>query len=340
MTDRDEEGFGFAPEHDAPIPYMQRIRDYYQTLGYGAPYRWANYAEVPFAPLKKPLAESRIGLITTAAPHQPGKGDQGPGAAVQRRRQVLHGLFRRQRGRARSAHLAYRLRPHAHDGRGQQHLVPAAGAAAGGGSRPDRRGRAALSRRADQPQPPRHPRPGLPGALGAGAGRQGRRGRSRRGLTGVSPDRESGRPSPRSERHPDNRHGMRQGHRRTCRRAAVSVQRFPARQPDRQAARPAVAGVHARTGVAGAARARRRRARRCNRRCAGAPTRAGNSISRISPGCRPRRSRAAAPNSTGRRRSQRRSARSRKRPNSEAVIFCSPAKSWTAVSCLFADGPA
>ena len=80
MTDR-EEGFGFTPEDDAPIPYRQRIRDYYQALGYGAPYRWAHYAEVPFAPLNKPLAESRVGLVTTAAPYQPGKGDQGPGAA-------------------------------------------------------------------------------------------------------------------------------------------------------------------------------------------------------------------------------------------------------------------
>ena len=71
---------GFAPEHDAPIPYMQRIRDYYQGLGYGAPYRWAHYAEVPFRPLEKPLAECRVALITTAAPYQPGKGDQGPGA--------------------------------------------------------------------------------------------------------------------------------------------------------------------------------------------------------------------------------------------------------------------
>jgi D-proline reductase (dithiol) PrdB len=76
-----EDGFGFAPDHDAPIPYRQRISDYYQTLGYGAPYRWAHYAEVPFAPVKKPLAESRIGLVTTAAPYQPDKGDQGPGAA-------------------------------------------------------------------------------------------------------------------------------------------------------------------------------------------------------------------------------------------------------------------
>ena len=80
MTERGED-FGFAPEHDVPIPYMRRIRDYYQALGYGAPYRWAHYAEVPFAPVKKLQAKSRIGLITTAAPHQPGKGDQGPGAA-------------------------------------------------------------------------------------------------------------------------------------------------------------------------------------------------------------------------------------------------------------------
>jgi hypothetical protein len=76
-----EDGLGFAPDHDAPIPYMQRTRDYYLTLGYGNPYRWAHYAEAPFTPLKKPLAECRIGLVTTAAPFQPGKGDQGPGAA-------------------------------------------------------------------------------------------------------------------------------------------------------------------------------------------------------------------------------------------------------------------
>ena len=71
---------GFAPDHDAPIPYMQRIRDYYQALGYGTPYRWAHYADVPFQPLGKPLTECRVALITTAAPYQPHKGDQGPGA--------------------------------------------------------------------------------------------------------------------------------------------------------------------------------------------------------------------------------------------------------------------
>jgi hypothetical protein len=71
---------GFAVEHDAPIPYMQRIRNYYLALGYGVPYRWAHYGEVPFQPLKRPLAECRVALITTAAPFQPEKGDQGPGA--------------------------------------------------------------------------------------------------------------------------------------------------------------------------------------------------------------------------------------------------------------------
>jgi glycine/sarcosine/betaine reductase selenoprotein B len=81
MSDANASEFGFAPEHDAPIPYLTRIRDYYQALGYGAPYRWAHYAEVPFAPLKKPLRLSRVGLVTTAAPYQPGKGEQGPGAA-------------------------------------------------------------------------------------------------------------------------------------------------------------------------------------------------------------------------------------------------------------------
>src|SRR6266404_6160932 len=70
----------FAPEDDVPIPYMQRIRDYYLALGYPTPYRWAHYAEVPFRPLEKPLSRCRVALITTAALYQPDKGDQGPGA--------------------------------------------------------------------------------------------------------------------------------------------------------------------------------------------------------------------------------------------------------------------
>lgn len=72
--------FGFAASHDVPVPYLQRIRTYYQALGYGAPYEWAHFAEVPFSPLAKALADCRVALITTAAPYNPEAGDQGPGA--------------------------------------------------------------------------------------------------------------------------------------------------------------------------------------------------------------------------------------------------------------------
>jgi len=68
-----------ASEHDVPIPYMQRTRDYYLALGFPA-YRWAHFEDVPFTALGKPLAHARVGLITTAAPYQPEAGDQGPGA--------------------------------------------------------------------------------------------------------------------------------------------------------------------------------------------------------------------------------------------------------------------
>lgn len=69
-----------AADHDVPIPYMQRTRDYYVALGYGNPYRWAHSDDVPFQHLAKPLAQARVALVTTAAPYQPGVGDQGPGA--------------------------------------------------------------------------------------------------------------------------------------------------------------------------------------------------------------------------------------------------------------------
>jgi len=68
-----------TPENDVPIPYMQRTRDYYQRVGFPA-YRWAHFADVPFTALAKPLEETRLVLITTAAPYQFGVGDQGPGA--------------------------------------------------------------------------------------------------------------------------------------------------------------------------------------------------------------------------------------------------------------------
>ena len=67
-------------QNDQPLAYIERIRNYYQILGYGVPYEWACHDDIPFAPLRKPLGEARIGIVTTAAPFQPDKGDQGPGA--------------------------------------------------------------------------------------------------------------------------------------------------------------------------------------------------------------------------------------------------------------------
>jgi D-proline reductase (dithiol) PrdB len=71
---------GFVSEDDVPIPYMARTRDYYLAIGYDTPYRWAHNTSAPFQPLRKPLAQSRVAIITTAAPFDPAKGDQGPGA--------------------------------------------------------------------------------------------------------------------------------------------------------------------------------------------------------------------------------------------------------------------
>jgi D-proline reductase (dithiol) PrdB len=70
----------FAPEADQPIPYIERTRNYYLGLGYDSPYVWAHYIDAPFAPLKKPLSKSILGLVTTAVPFDLNKGPQGPGA--------------------------------------------------------------------------------------------------------------------------------------------------------------------------------------------------------------------------------------------------------------------
>lgn len=68
-------------DFDIPIQYMQRTREYYLAIGYDTPYRWAHNIAAPFQPLAKPLAKSRVTIVTTAARFDPTKGDQGPGAA-------------------------------------------------------------------------------------------------------------------------------------------------------------------------------------------------------------------------------------------------------------------
>lgn len=80
MAAASDDQLGFAPDDDAPLGYMKRTRDYYAAIGYATPYRWAHYTSAPFQPLTKPLNQSRVAIITTAAPFDPAKGDQGPGA--------------------------------------------------------------------------------------------------------------------------------------------------------------------------------------------------------------------------------------------------------------------
>ena len=75
MTATDQQ-LNFAPEWDQPIAYIARTHQWYGILGYGNPYRYAQYTEVPFLRPAKPLARSSIALLTTAAPYQADKGDQ------------------------------------------------------------------------------------------------------------------------------------------------------------------------------------------------------------------------------------------------------------------------
>ncbi len=81
MTDSPAVPEDTVRDFDVPVPYMQRTRDYYLAIGYDTPYRWAHNIGAPFQPLTKPLAVSRVAIVTTAARFDPTKGDQGPGAA-------------------------------------------------------------------------------------------------------------------------------------------------------------------------------------------------------------------------------------------------------------------
>ena len=53
------------------VPYMERTREYYRAQGYQRDYQWAHFTDTPFAPLDRPLAECRVGVVTTAMPDTP-----------------------------------------------------------------------------------------------------------------------------------------------------------------------------------------------------------------------------------------------------------------------------
>ena len=48
------------------VRYIDKTRAYYLGEGYAKPYQWAHFDDVPFTALAKPLAECRVGLVTTS----------------------------------------------------------------------------------------------------------------------------------------------------------------------------------------------------------------------------------------------------------------------------------
>jgi hypothetical protein len=58
------------------VRYIDKTREYYLREGYDKPYRWAHFDDAPFTPLKKPLAESRVALISTSEIAQRSAEDQ------------------------------------------------------------------------------------------------------------------------------------------------------------------------------------------------------------------------------------------------------------------------
>jgi D-proline reductase (dithiol) PrdB len=59
-------GRAVDPTHRTFVSYIDKSRDYYMALGYGNPYRWAHFDDVPFASLRRPLPNAVVTLITTA----------------------------------------------------------------------------------------------------------------------------------------------------------------------------------------------------------------------------------------------------------------------------------
>ncbi|MHB8575120.1 MAG: glycine/sarcosine/betaine reductase selenoprotein B family protein, partial [Dehalococcoidia bacterium] len=74
------------------VDYIDRTREHYLSKGFNNPYAWAQFDEVPFTRLNKPLSECRVAVITTAARYQPDKGDQGPYAAYNNSAK-FHGVY-------------------------------------------------------------------------------------------------------------------------------------------------------------------------------------------------------------------------------------------------------
>lgn len=63
------------PAHRVFVSYIDKSREFYGAQGYNNPYRWAYHDGAPFTPFSKPLAECRIGIVTTSSPWNEGVTD-------------------------------------------------------------------------------------------------------------------------------------------------------------------------------------------------------------------------------------------------------------------------
>jgi hypothetical protein len=68
------------PFPDQPVRYIDKTHAWYGALGYENPYGYARHDDAPFTRPAKPLAESRVLLLTSAAPYRPELGDQSASA--------------------------------------------------------------------------------------------------------------------------------------------------------------------------------------------------------------------------------------------------------------------
>ena len=55
------------PAHRVFVSYVDKSREYYLAQNFNNPYRWAHNDTAPWTALSKPLARSRVGLVTTSS---------------------------------------------------------------------------------------------------------------------------------------------------------------------------------------------------------------------------------------------------------------------------------
>lgn len=64
--------------HRTFVSYIDKSREFYAAHGYERPYQWAYHDEVPFQPLTRPLAASRVGVVTTSSLYTPDRPEHWP----------------------------------------------------------------------------------------------------------------------------------------------------------------------------------------------------------------------------------------------------------------------